>query len=310
MRWSAGSAATRRTSPALERLFGALTGNPARYTGQFFAVGRASTERYRLKDESYSIFGQVDFEVTDRLTLTGGLNYTHDKKRYSVNVVSTDVFANLNLPALRSAATQPGIAQTVGGILGVPGGFANAAQIGAFAAAQPAAFAQIQAGAAAATAPLLAAASAAVPAAVPEHAQRGRAGQDQRQRLTYTARAAYDITDSSTSMPATRPASRRARSTSRATAGRRRPIARRSQAAGLAFRQPDLGTRFAEPEEATVYEVGLKANWASSRSTSRCSTSTIKGFQSNIFTGTGFVLPNAGKQSVRGSSSKAPSARR
>ena len=90
-----------------------------------------------MKDENFSIFSQVDFKVTDRLTLTGGVNYTNDKKRFSVNLTTTDVFGGLDIPALRNAATNAGIAQTIGGILQVPGGFANAAQIAAFGASPP-----------------------------------------------------------------------------------------------------------------------------------------------------------------------------
>ncbi len=97
--------------PGLEGLFGAVTGNPARYIGQFFASGQRLTERDTLKNENFSLFSQVDFKVTDRLTLTGGINYTNDKKRYSVNVSTTDVFGALDLPVLRNAATNAGISQ-------------------------------------------------------------------------------------------------------------------------------------------------------------------------------------------------------
>jgi iron complex outermembrane receptor protein len=65
----------------LEGTFGTLTGNPARYTNQFFAAGQGLTEDDRLDNENFSIFSQIDFQVTDRLTLTGGINYTNDKKR-------------------------------------------------------------------------------------------------------------------------------------------------------------------------------------------------------------------------------------
>src|SRR3546814_17177156 len=52
-----------------------------------------------MKNEAFSIFGTVDFDVTDRLTLTLGGNYTKDRKRFSTNVVSSAVFSGVNLDA-------------------------------------------------------------------------------------------------------------------------------------------------------------------------------------------------------------------
>ena len=41
-----------------------------------FSPGLLTDEAFTLDNESYSIFGTVDFEATDRLTLTAGFNYT------------------------------------------------------------------------------------------------------------------------------------------------------------------------------------------------------------------------------------------
>lgn len=60
------------------------------------------------------------------------------------------------------------------------------------------------------------------------------------------------------------------------------------------------GTRFADPEESTVYEFGLKGQWSVAAVNVAVFKQSIKGFQSNIFTGTGFALANAGKQSTFG----------
>ena len=60
------------------------------------------------------------------------------------------------------------------------------------------------------------------------------------------------------------------------------------------------GTRFAAPEESEVYEAGLKANWSVAALNLAVFKQSIKGFQSNVFTGTGFALANAGKQSTFG----------
>src|SRR3546814_16763456 len=60
------------------------------------------------------------------------------------------------------------------------------------------------------------------------------------------------------------------------------------------------GSRFANPEESTVYEFGLKGQWDVAAVNVAVFKQSIKGFQSNVFTGTGFPLANAGKQSTFG----------
>ena len=75
----------------LEQTFGALEGDPTKYTNRFFAPGQGYNESYRLKSDAISIFGQLDWEIADRLTLTGGVNYTRDKKRFANNTIANDV---------------------------------------------------------------------------------------------------------------------------------------------------------------------------------------------------------------------------
>jgi len=58
--------------------------------------------------------------------------------------------------------------------------------------------------------------------------------------------------------------------------------------------------RSANPEEVTVYEIGLKAQFRGGFFNLAVFKQSIKGFQSNAFTGVGFNLVNAGKESVRG----------
>ena len=74
------------------------------------------------------------------------------------------------------------------------------------------------------------------------------------------------------------------------------------QAAGLTTNAPNLsaGSRFADPEESEVYELGLKAMFESGSFNMAIFDQTIKGFQSSIFNGTGFELRNAGMQSTKG----------
>jgi outer membrane receptor protein involved in Fe transport len=129
--------------------------NPGLPAGQFGARGQGRFENYEYKNEATSFFGQLDFEVTDRLTLTAGLNYTDDKKQASTNNVYTDIFSSIDLDASVAALRAGGIAQTIGGLLGVPGGFASAARVQAFAAGNPAAFASISNAVSAQVNPLL-----------------------------------------------------------------------------------------------------------------------------------------------------------
>jgi outer membrane receptor protein involved in Fe transport len=72
------------------------------------------------------------------------------------------------------------------------------------------------------------------------------------------------------------------------------------EGAGLDLANQNYGGRFASPEEATVYELGLKARFDDGAFNVTVFDQTIKGFQSSIFIGTGYVLANAGKQSTKG----------
>src|SRR3546814_14917977 len=74
-------------------------GDPAKYADAFFRSGDGFDEAYRLKNTSWSIFGTLDFDITDRLTFTVGANYTQDRKRFSTDVVSTDTFSAIDLDA-------------------------------------------------------------------------------------------------------------------------------------------------------------------------------------------------------------------
>ena len=71
-------------------------------------------------------------------------------------------------------------------------------------------------------------------------------------------------------------------------------------AAGLGVPNMSAGTRYAGPEDSTSYELGFKSNWRSGTLNVAIFDQTIKGFQSNTFTGTGFLLTNTGKQSTKG----------
>ncbi|GGC26789.1 TonB-dependent receptor [Novosphingobium marinum] len=286
--------------PALETQIGQIAGAPGAFDGTFFGAGQGFSETYTLDNTAYSIFGQVDIEITDRLTLTGGVNYTHDKKTFTTDVQSTDVFAGLDLPAIVTGATNAGISQQVGGILGVPGGFASAEQIAGFAQAQPQIYQQIVAGVSAQTQPLLGLRSLQLFPPflnVPNAVEPGRISDGD---FSYTANLSFQATDT-INVYARYATGYKAASINLSRDSRPTPgdlVAIRQQ--GLGLTNLTSGSRFANAEESTLYEIGLKADWEYASANVAFFKQDIKGFQSNIFTGTGFFLANAGKQSVKG----------
>ena len=63
----------------------------------YFQPGQGISDFYRMYTQSYSIFGQVDYKITERLTLTAGLAYLNDHKRAVSDVVLDDPFSSLDL---------------------------------------------------------------------------------------------------------------------------------------------------------------------------------------------------------------------
>ncbi|MFT6407863.1 MAG: outer membrane receptor protein involved in Fe transport, partial [Arenicella sp.] len=69
---------------------------------------------------------------------------------------------------------------------------------------------------------------------------------------------------------------------------------------GLLAANTNSGRRFADPEEAKVIELGLKARFDRGTLNIAVFDQTLDNFQSNIFVGDAFVLANAERQSVKG----------
>ncbi|NLR72484.1 TonB-dependent receptor [Novosphingobium sp. ERN07] len=298
--------------PSLEATISGLTGT--NYSGQFFAAGQKLDERYRLKNEAYSFFGQADFKLGDKITVTGGVNYTKDTKNFAAAADSSDVFANLDLVQIGGTALSRTFISTALGTT-------NPATIAAFAQANPAQFAALQtqaAGFAALNANLSTSAAAAdanpltvgnpllalqrlqfLPPflAVPNAVEPGRTSDD---KFTYIVRVAYDLTDD-INVYASYATGFKASSINLSRDSRPFPADRAALIANrLTVVNQTYGSRFAGPESSTVYEIGLKADWGLVTANLAAFDQRINGFQSNTFTGSGFVLANAGKQSVRG----------
>ncbi|MEO0418984.1 MAG: TonB-dependent receptor [Pseudomonadota bacterium] len=269
---------------ALEPTLRALV--PGIPEGPFGGVGQGRRLDYEYENTSFSIFGQVDFEITDGLTLMLGANYTEDEKRVVSNNVSTDVFSGIDL---------------------VQAGF-NAALFGG-------------------APPELASVLASDPATNPFLALQGlqfnppylnipnvvEDGRTDDQDLAYTIRLAYDASDN-LSLYATYATGFKASSFNLSNDSRPfaadfvpgsafqspAPAASPIRDAGLAVPNLTTGSRFAGPEESEVYEIGVKGRWDGFAFNLAIFDQTLEGFQTNVFTGTGFILGNAEEQSVSG----------
>ena len=231
----------------LERLQGYVT--PSIVPGRtYFQPGVAIVAPFTLKQDSYSLFGQADYKVTDALTLTGGLAYLSDRKASTSNVVLYDKFSLLNL---QNVPQLP--------FISVP---ANA-----FAALNPVQFFYRD-----------------VPTHGPvNYPNANESGVLKGHKLTYLARAQYKF--------------------GRVNAYISYSTGWKAGAFNLSTdaRAPNNGVgRTANPEGVTLYEAGLKTNFRGGFVNLAVFHQAIKGFQSNAYTGTGYSLVNAGKESVKG----------
>nr|WP_225908175.1 TonB-dependent receptor [Hyphomonas sediminis] len=313
-------------TPAFAQVEGIL-GLPV---GTFGQAGQGFRDDAGQDNTAWSIFGTVDYRLTDRLTATIGLNYTEDKKNARNSIVATDAFSAVDFYAvgqqalLGQALINAGVDPT------------NPAAVGAFAQANPAVFAGMQQFASvnavcnpndiadgndAGQACIASGATVGNPLLplqplqfLPPFLGFPNAVEDGRSKdsaTTYTLRLAYDINDNlntyvsyATGFKATswnlsrdsRPFARDFIPGSPVTNPPSSPI----RDAGLALPNLTTGTRYAGPEDSTVFEVGLKGVYSNVAFNIAYFDQTIEGFQSNVFTGTGFALANAGKQSNQG----------
>lgn len=221
-----------------------LLGAPA---GSFFADGQGQFIDFELDNRAWSVFGTLDFALTDQLTATLGLNHTSDEKEVRSTSLTTDVFSAIELPAPLAGLR---------GLQFFP--------------------------------PFL---------DVPNAVEGGKTSDDD---LTYTLRLAYDMTDQvniyGSYATGFKASSINLSRDARPTASDVMTLV----SAGLATPNLSSGSRFADPEQSEVFELGLKAAFDSVSLNVAVFDQSIEDFQSSVFTGTGFALANAGKQSTRG----------
>ena len=283
--------------------------------GTFFAPGTGVFGDYEMDNRSYSLFGNFDLHLTDRLTLTGGISYINDRKEtIGTSTLSPSDIGNIDLEALGFRGTV--LALTMGGVdvftapqpvidatLATPlplaalmGGFVIDPSTGAIL-TDPQTIGSV-AGAISGTscfAPSPALQCNPALAIQPfqffdpqvnfPNANPLDNGLLQDDKVTYTARLGYDISDSLNAY------------FTYSTGWKAGAVNLSSDS-----RPPDATGfgRAARPEDVTLYEIGLKANFNGGFINIALFDQTIEDFQSNLFIGTGFVLANAEKQSVRG----------
>ena len=273
----------------------ALFGYPP---GTFQSAGQGLVELSTMDNQAFSIFGQIDIGLGDRATLTLGANYTEDEKEVTFDSTGTDVFSNtdLNNDLTVFGLPLPTVlfGQAFEANTGLPPTLENIAFIESV---QPGTSAAISAGVAASISGLQALQFLRPNVDFPNVVEPGTSKDDD---LTWTVRLAFDVT-ADMNIYASAGTGFKASSWNLSRDSRPFPEDQAAiEAAGLSVPNLFYTTRFAKPEESTVYELGMKARWDTVAMNLAIFDQEIENFQSNIFTGTGFNLNNAGKQSTQG----------
>jgi outer membrane receptor protein involved in Fe transport len=245
---------------AIEPLYG-LT------PGSFFSDDTDIATQFTQANTAYSIFGNFDYHVTDDFTATLGLSYTNDEKDVSVAQQNNSTLSAIDFDTTLTVYGAP-----ISAVL------PPAQAAGTIGALSPVQFMP----------PML---------ELPNSVEDGMSSDG---KTTWSLRLAYELNDN-VNLFATAATGFKASSwnLSRDT----RPFASDQSAlesAGLNQPNQSYGGRFASPEEATVYELGMKARFKNGAFNVTVFDQTIQGFQSSIFVGTGFVLANAGQQNTQG----------
>ncbi len=269
---------------ALGGLEAALFGGAPAVGNVFFQPGQGVFGDYEMDNTSYSIFGQLDFNLTERLTISGGVAYLNDKKEVVGNSLLTDVFTQVSLPQVGFA----GAFQALTGVPPIPANLGNPIYAGAVAAASTIAVTQCSAAnpPPACNSALALAAFQIFPPQInfPNPADPADDGIFKGDKVTYTLRAGYDFADW---LNAYFTYSKGWKAAAVNLSSDSRPPNRAPGRAAL-------------PEDVTLYEIGVKAKFDGGYINIAAFDQKIDNFQSNLFIGTSFALLNAGEQSVRG----------
>ncbi len=242
--------------------------------GTFLADGQGLIqEDYALQTDSWSAFAQLDWHVTDRLTLTGGLRYTDEEKDVVADIEIFDPWAALDFVAIGEQQIFATVFSTLTGLPPTP------ANIGANPGAAATAQAQATAGS---TDPTINDLLLLTPLQLTPPAPDFSRSREE-DNVSGNFIISFDLTDDINTYFS---------------------YSRGFKAGG--FNVDSSASRnnaFEFDEEITIaYEFGVKANLFDGRLNvnSAYFDQTIEDFQANVFTGTSFVLDNAGEITIRG----------
>ncbi|WP_282109579.1 TonB-dependent receptor [Shewanella algicola] len=232
--------------------------------GTFFSNTSAVSSDFEQENDAYSLFASFDYHINDQFTAIFGVSYTNDQKELTISQNNTDVFSSLDL------ATEPTL-------FGVP--------IGSIPTLAPAV-------------PTLQSLQFLPPMlGLPNGVEDNKTDDS---KTTWSLRLAYEINDNinvfATAATGFKASSWNLSRYSSPFASDQAALA----TAGIEEPNQVYGGRYASPEEAMVYEIGIKTQFENGSFNATLFDQTIEGFQSSIFIGTGYVLANAGKQSTKG----------
>ncbi|AZG73248.1 TonB-dependent receptor [Shewanella livingstonensis] len=245
-------------------LLGGVEGAYGLDPGTFFSNDTAVSSEFDQQNDAYSLFASFDYHISDEFTAIFGVSYTNDQKEITISQNHNDVLSALDL-------------DTVPTLYGVP--------IGSIPQLAPAV-------------PVIESLQFLPPMLGLPNAVENNKSDDS--KTTWSLRLSYEITDN-VNIFAT--AATGFKATSWNLSRYSSPFASDQSAletAGISLPNQVYGGRYASPEEAMVYELGIKTQFEHGSFSATIFDQTIEGFQSSIFIGTGYVLANAGKQSTQG----------
>lgn len=216
--------------------------------GTFYEVGTGVQENATQDNQAFSLFGTIDYDLTDSIVLTLGLNYTSDEKEVTLTQINTDAFSQTVLPPTLAGLTA---FQFLPGLVNFPNSAEN--------------------------------------------------GESDDSNTDITLRIASDWGDNM-NVYASYATGFKATSWNLSRDSRPTVVERDALAAAGTTLPNNLttGTRQAGPEEAEVFEIGLKGQFEKVSFSLAIFDQTLDDFQFNAFTGAAFTLSNAGKTSVTG----------
>lgn len=219
--------------------------------GTFFGSDIQACSSAGQKNDAYSIFGTVDYSITDSVVATFGANYTKDDKEvFFEPVLNTDNFSAIDLSTFAGGAFAPlNVLQFT-----PPGlGFPNSVEDGK--------------------------------TSDSDTTWQATLSWDLSDSVTFYAKAATGFKSSSWVIGPSSPS---------------RDDQAAIEAAGIATSNQRYGSRLSEPEHATVYEFGVKANFSRGYAYLTLFDQTIEDFQTRAFDGVRFIQSNAGELAIDG----------